>query len=85
MRIFSPDQISEALFEVDPFRTGCRDKDRTEAYRDAPREAYVLQLQGFTIKEALVLALAEWLLAYEHLHTSGLNPVVKYLQREEGS
>lgn len=85
MRIFSPNQISEALFAVDPFKTACTSKECTDAYGDASRGAYARQLEGFTIKEALVLELVEWFFEYERLHTSCLDPVVEYLQRDEGS
>lgn len=78
---FTADQISKALFEIDPMNTCCKENDCFDEY-DQVAAGVVAQLEeGFDLKQALVIELAEWFFEKENLHTDCLNPVVVYLVR----
>ena len=81
--VLKADMISRALFEFDPMNTCCKENDCFDEYdRIAGGVEWRLR-QGFTLKQALVLELAESFFDAETLHTNCLDPVVAYLEGRE--
>lgn len=72
--------ISKALFETDPMNTCCKENDCFDEY-DRVAAGVVAKLdEGFDLKQALVIELAEWFFEKDDLHTDCLNPVITYLE-----
>ncbi|MFB2706547.1 hypothetical protein [Marinobacter shengliensis] len=78
--VLKADMISRALFEFDPMNTCCKENDCFDEYDRIAESVEGRLRQGFTLKEALVLELAESFFDAETLHTRCLDPVVAYLE-----
>lgn len=83
-KYFTPEQISDALFHTDPMNTCCKENDCFDEYDRIARGVSSQLLEGFNLKEALVLELVEWLFETEGVTPDSLDPVVEYLNKEEG-
>ena len=77
--ILKADSISRALFEFDPMETCCKENDCFDDYDRIAESVEGRLKQGFTLKEGLVLELAESFFDSESLRTDCLDPVVSYL------
>ena len=81
--VLKADMISRALFEFDPMNTCCKENDCFDEYAWIAESVEGRLRQGFSLKQALVLELAESFFDKETLHTDCLDPVVAYLEGRE--
>jgi hypothetical protein len=72
--------ISQALFEFDPMNTCCKENQCFDEYDRIAEGVEGRLRQGFTLKQALVLELAESFFAAETPQTDCLDSVVDYLE-----
>tara|TARA_R110001599_G_scaffold342321_1_gene563990 strand:+ start:578 stop:835 length:258 start_codon:yes stop_codon:yes gene_type:complete len=76
-------QVSKALFDVDPMNTGCRENDCFDEY-DYVAEAVTGRLaEGLSLDQALVEEVSKWFFDGAHFDVSRLTLAFKLL-REEG-
>ena len=76
-------QVSKALFDVDPMNTGCRENDCFDEY-DYVAEAVTGRLaEGLSLDQALVEEVSKWFFDGAHFDVSRLTLAFK-LRREEG-
>ncbi|MGO2135985.1 MAG: hypothetical protein ACTH3S_11215 [Marinobacter sp.] len=79
---FTAQQISKALFDVDPMNTCCRENDCFDEY-DYVAEAVTERLaEGLSLDHALVEEVSNWFFDGAHFDVSRLTLAFKLLREE---
>jgi hypothetical protein len=81
--VLKAEMISRALFEFDPMNTCCKENDCFDEYDRIGEGVEGRLRQGFSLKQALVLELAESFFDDDFLHTDCLDQVVAYLEGKD--
>jgi len=78
-KYYTPEQISDALFHIDPLNTCCKENDCFDEYDRVASDVADRLAEGESLKQALMTEISEWFFDGDQFDPSRLQPVLELL------
>lgn len=80
---YTKDQISQALFEVDPMNTCCKENSCFDEYDGIAESIRARLVTGDNLEQAMIAEISEWFFDGGPFDVDRLKPVVELMREED--